>query len=330
MKIALTVPSMSVPHGGIRIIIEWANRLSKNHGVILFCRKGVTPPSWMTISRKVKLTSNIRDMHFSNLLIICSPHDIDLIKTPGTPKRKIIFLQMLEHLFKPHDAAWGEKCDRTYASDLPLIALSQWNIDFIKKNYPNRGTVYHVGNGVNFKDFPIDSSCKKDGRTVLVEGWESSNPSKDTYGIGPKVAERLRAEGYRILAYSHLPLSRFVDVPHEYYLRPTIERLNDLYRRASILIKASRYDSRSCSPMEAMTKGCVTARAISIGDDDLVDDINCLRVDYNDEPGLYAAAKTLLTGRSLLARLRTNCLEYVQEHSWDYWMPQIEEILTNG
>ena len=330
MKIALTIPSMSVPHGGIRVILEWANRLSVNHSVILFCRRGAAPPSWMILSRKVKITSNARDLSTSNLLVICSPHDIDLASAPGMPKRKIIFLQMLEHLFKPSDTPWLEKCNRTYSSNLPLIALSQWNIDYIKKHYPDRGTIYHVGNGVNFKEFPIDSSCKKDGKTILVEGWETSNPSKDTYGIGPKVAEQLRQEGYRILAYSHLPLSRFANVPHEYYLRPTTERLNDLYCRASVLIKASRYDSRSCSPMEAMTKGCVTARAVSIGDDDLTDGINCLRVNYNEESSLYDAAKLLLTDKGHLLKLKANCFEYVQKYSWDYWMPQIEEILTNG
>jgi glycosyltransferase involved in cell wall biosynthesis len=330
MNIVLTVPSMSVPHGGIRIILEWANRLSVNHGVILFCRKGITPPSWMTISRKVKLTSNIRDMHFSDLLVICSPHDIDLAKTPGTPKRKVIFLQMLEHLFKEGAPIWAGKCYQTYGADVPIILISQWNLEYIKKNYPNRKSpLYYVGNGVNFDDFPVEADCEKDGKTILIEGWESINDTKDPYAIGPMAAGLLRKAGYRILAYSQLPIARHPEIPHGYFFRPSLEKLNELYRRSSILIKTSRYDARACAPMEAMTKGCVTVRGIFQGDDDLVDGENCIRISYDNENAIVIKTKELMNDPVALLRLRKNCLDYVQKYSWDYWMPKIEDILCS-
>jgi len=331
MNIAMTVPSMAVPHGGIRIILEWANRLSVRHKVTLFCRKGKTPPAWIDISPKIIITSNQRDLREHAILIICSPHDIDLIKMRDMPRRKFVFLQMLEHLFKPGDLRWLNVCTRAYGCNVPIILISKWNQAYIERNFPLRDApIYYVGNGVNFKDFPIEANCKKDGKTILLEGWESSNASKDPEAIGPMAAQMLREDGYKILAYSHLPLNRFSDVTNEYYLRPSIGKLNELYRRATILVKASRYDARSCSPLEAMTKGTVTVRAITQGDDDLKDRENCLRVEYYDEVKLYNTVLKLFDDQELLKKLKINCLEYVQKYSWDYWMPQIEGILLNG
>jgi glycosyltransferase involved in cell wall biosynthesis len=212
-----------------------------------------------------------------------------------------------------------------------LILISGWNKRFIEKNFHcHHEYIHYVGNGVNFNDFPIMADCKKDGKTILVEGWESTNPTKDVDAIGPTVAQMLREDGYRILAYSQMPLERFPDTPHEYYFRPSIERLNQLYERATVLIKASKYDARACAPMEAMTKGTVTVRAISLGDDDLINDKNCIRVPYCNEVDLYREVKALLNDNEKLTRLKNNCLEYVQKYSWDYWMPQIERILVNG
>jgi hypothetical protein len=332
MNIVMTVPAMAVPHGGIRVILEWANWLSQAHEVTLFCRKGISAPTWMAVSPRVKIISNERSIKKESTLVICSPHDIELAENENMPERKFIFLQMLEHLFHPTTKEWVSKCIKTYACTAPLISISQWNIDFIKKHYSKGDRkIYYIGNGVNSAIFPIEKNCKKDGKCVLVEGWETkNNPTKDVDAIGPQIAQRLRDEGYRILAYSQYPIQRNALTPHEYYFRPSTTMLNSLYRRATVLIKASRYDARACSPIEAMTKECVTVRGIIRGDDDLIHDENCFRHEYDDVDILFSSAMKLLTDSTVRDRLKENCIEYVRKHSWGYWMPQVEEILANG
>ena len=331
MNIVLTVPGIAIPHGGIRVILEWANWLSQNHDVTLFCRKGVSAPTWMSISPEVKIISNERHIKKNSVLVICSPHDIDLIDDVNMPEKKFIFLQMLEHLFRPGSREWVAKCAKTYSCKVPLFSISQWNIDYIKKYYfKGHRDIYYIGNGVNSSTFSIDSRCKKDVKCVLVEGWENgNNPTKDVDAIGPQVAQKLRDSGYRILAYSQYPIQRNTFTPHEYYFRPSTTMLNNLYSRATVLIKASKYDARACSPMEAMTKGCVTARGIIKGDDDLIHDENCLRNDYSDMDGLYESALRILTDTVLRDRLKANCIDYVRKYSWGYWMPQVEGILAH-
>jgi glycosyltransferase involved in cell wall biosynthesis len=320
MKIALTIPSFAV-HGGIRIIIEWANRLSEKHDVVLYCRRGRIKRSWNV---KVKVTKDYRKVKDRDLLIICSPHDVDLQEKFGG--KVVFFLQMLEHLFRPKDKQWEQKCLDLYGSESPLISISQWNIQYIKSIFPNRDNIFYIGNGVNFDDFPIDENCQKE-KTVLVEGWNALNASKDVNRIAPRVAKKLKSDGYKIIAYAQDYPVDFCDVPDKFYRLPTLSRLNGIYSEASIMLKASKYDARSCSPVEAMTKGTPTARAITLGDDDLINEYNCLKVAY-DEKLLYKAAKRILTDDFLLNGLSKNCIEHVKtECSWDKWMPKIDGII---
>jgi glycosyltransferase involved in cell wall biosynthesis len=208
-----------------------------------------------------------------------------------------------------------------------LISISEWNISYINRHFPKRGPVYYVGNGVNTNDFPIEK-IKKDGQYVLVEGWNALNPSKDSARIAPRVAGKLKEKGYKILAYSQQRCSDYRKIPDEFHVKPKLAKMNDLYRRATILLKASHYDARACAPVEAMTKGTVTARAITLGDDDLIHEKNCIRGLY-DENSLYESALRLLEDTELRGRLSRNCYRHVHKYSWGYWMPKIEDILCS-
>lgn len=322
MKLLITTPSLKVPHGGTRILNEWANRLP--HEVTLFVNDGDLQCNWFKFSN-VKLTSDIYEIPKADCVVIGSPHSSHL---QSMAKGKcFIFLQMLEHLFRPDDKDFLKKCNRMYNSPNPIISISKWNIDYLRNEIKRDGTIHYVGNGVNFDDFPI-RQYKKDDKIILVEGWECNNDTKDVDHIAPKVAERLKKEGYYIIAYSQLPLKTMPDVPDEYYQMPDLQTMNNLYSRAKILLKASVYDARSTSPMEAFTKGTPTVRAITKGDDDLFNNFNCLRVEYNEDK-LYKAAKLLLNNNSLYNKLSDTCISYVKENSWDYWIPKINEILCD-
>lgn len=326
MNIFLTIPAFNPPHGGIRILIEWANRLSKWHSVTIYCPKP-SPCKWKTISSKVHVTSNTNLLRKADCLIIGSPHAIHLQRHPAAPKKIFIFMQMVEHLFRPTDIEWNKQCKEFYTTPHPIIAISQWNIDVLKKDFGRTAPTYYVGNGVNFDDFPLTPTIK-DGRTVLIEGWEGYNPAKDVDHIGPKVAARLKSDGYTILSYGQVPLKTMPEACDKYFLQPDLKTINCLYEKATILVKASKYDARSCAPVEAMTKGTVTARAIIQGDDDLIDTVNCLKVDYNEQH-LYYAAKMLLSNEGTRNSLSENCLQHVKQYDWDYWMEKINQILCN-
>ena len=317
--IVITCPGFS-PHGGIRILLEWANRLPDV--TILNTSARNNAPSWFNLNPSVKITQSPLVIKGADILIIGSPHGIKY-QDYGA-KRTIIFLQMMEHLFKSNDTKWMNMCRQTYTSPHPMILIAHWNFSWCLK-YGRIAPTYYVGNGVNLNDFPI-SEKSKDGRTVLLESPIPSNAAKDIDKIGLRVAEQLRADGYRIISYGLLPMNGESNLVDEFHLKPSLEKLNDLYSEATIMIKATRYDARSTAPLEAMTKGCVTARALTYGDDDLIHGVNCLRSGYNEDD-LYDNAKQLLTNESLRKQLSENCIYHVQKWSWEYYMDRIKEIL---
>ena len=319
MKITITTPGLTTPHGGTRVLNEWANHLSNYHDVTLFVQDGGTHCPWMPL--KVRVSNRLAHVSLADLVIIGSPHSIHLQRKA---KKCVIFMQMLEHMFsnKKH---FHEQCNAFYNSPNLLLSISQWNIDYLREQ-GRTGEIKYIENGINLNDFPIKRTEKENA--VLIEGWESGNKSKDSEHIAPQVAERLRNEGHRILAYSQKPLETLKHVPHEYYKCPSLAQMNELYSRAKILIKASKYDARSTSPMEAMTKGTPTARAIIQGDDDLIDGINCRRVNYDVEE-LYAAAKYLLTNDAQRAIIADECINYISELGWSKKIKEINEILIN-
>lgn len=325
MKVFITIPSWSTPHGGLRVIMEWANRLTQWHEVYLYNLKVEQPCYWFEISDKVKIC-DITAMWEADCVILTSPHSSHLLDLVLPHQKCFTFLQMMEHLFRPHDPTWLAECKKFYTSKYPMFSISLWNIDWMENKFGRTAPLHYIGDGVNLDEFPIDDS-PKDGKTVLIEGWECGNPSKDVHYISHDVAGRLRDDGYRIVAYGSIQRKTNKHIPHEYHCKPSIQLLNNLYREATILIKATLYDARACAPMEAMTKGTVTARAIIAGDDDLIHEENCLRSGYNADE-LYNNAKRLLTDTGLRERLSKSCIDYVKKYDWNYWIKVVNDVIT--
>lgn len=331
MRVLIITPSLG-QHGGIRTLVSWANGLLKWHSVGIYSI-AQDNPSNMYVNHDVRIIKNTNlKWEDWDCLIIGSPHGIKYKDAPV--KKKVIFMQMCEHLFKPGDRNWKNACVEFYGAKYPMILISLWNhqdINYIRYGLPT----YYLGNGVSFDDFPINDSPMKGsnekfGKTVvLVEGWEATNPTKDTDAIGARVAKRLKAEGYYIIGYSQLPLRTFPKVPNEYHSKPSLKVLNSLYERATVMIKATRFDARSTAPLEAMTKYCAVARAIQKGDDDLIHEQNCLRCGYNEDE-LYSITKRLLDDVELRSNITENAAAYVQKYSWDYWMPKINDIILHS
>ncbi len=321
MRIVITCPDINSIHGGIRVILEWANRLMDlGHDVYVLDQRKRLTCKWFPLRAKVVNNSYI--LSRADCLIVTSPHGVEYLDRL-VPK-KFGFVQMMEHYFRPTDRKWLDLCRRFYNTPFPMFSISHWNIEEMRHKWGRTGPIHYIGNGVNLEHFPV-RNCYKDGKQILVESPLTTNPSKDPDQITMKVAKRLQSEGYKILGYGAL------ENPNhgcdEYFVNPNLEQLNELYARATILLKATKMDARSCSPMEAMTKGTVTVRGIEFGDDDLNLD-NSFRCLY-DEVDLYNTAKLALNGENIRQKKADLCREYVQTYSWDYWMKQIDEILCN-
>lgn len=326
MRIQIPFPSLA-PHGGTRVAIAIANRLAvRKHDVEFVVLKRFSPTQkhywrWHPNVRVVNRPGN----HYQ-VRLITSPHSMHLAR----PRRTVLHLQMLEHMFAPQNKQWRQQCEAMYTHPAPMFSISSWNIEELKANYgrTDANTIY-VGNGVDEIDFPRpnQSVIESPRDYILVEGWHNYNPCKDVDRLAPKVAARLKKERkIRIVGYGVVPPTDYLDVLDEFHLCPTLPKMLQLYRGAKFLLKASMYDARSCSPVEAMALGVPTVRALHKGDDDLIGGFNCYRSDYNEQNLFYEAERMFVPGGGFF--YYTNMHTYAEEFlSWEPHIDYIERVL---
>jgi hypothetical protein len=322
MRIFIQSPNINSRHGGIRVINEWANRLQAfGHKVILYNQAGPVRCDWMIITCKIVNTTSLLDK--SDILIVTSPHGAFLL-SKDKPVKKVVFLQMLEHLFNITNKSFFDSCLALYSTKYPLISISQWNIRFLQNKYQRKGPIHYVGNGVNLEDFTI-SDKPKEGKIALLESPEPTNMAKDTEKISVQVAKNLIEKGWTIKGFG---LQAAKDnIYAEYFTKPSLETMNRLYDEATIMIKATKYDARSTAPMEAGTKGTVTIRGIIEGDDDL-NDSNSFKTGYSYDK-LFDATMFAINNPEQLKQRSENIKAHVQTYTWDYWINKINQILCS-
>ena len=322
MRIFIQSPNINSRHGGIRVINEWANRLGAyGHKVILYNQAGPVRCDWMTITCKIVNTTSL--LATSDLLIVTSPHGANLL-AKDRPVKKVVFLQMLEHLFNLTNKSFFDSCFTLYTTKYPLISISQWNIRMLQNTYKRKGPINYVGNGVNLNDFPI-SHKPKEGKIALLESPEPTNMAKDTEKIAVQVAKNLREKGWTIKGFG---LHQAKDnIYSEYVVKPSLDTMNKLYEEATIMIKATKYDARSTAPLEAGTKGTVTIRGIIEGDDDL-NETNSYKTGYSYDK-LFDATMFAINNPYDLKEKSDNIRKHTETYTWDYWMDKINQILCS-
>ena len=334
-NIFVTCPTMAV-HGGVRVICEWANHLSRRgHSVTLQIIRpaGYRWDNWIDIDSTVRIqVGQAINLNGYDTAVATFPAAALAMDADSSFCKKFYFLQMAEHLFDPNPA-WHNLCFQSYKVKMPIIGISKWVEEEVRKHRGD-GKMYYVGNGVS-DDFKPGQ--KDEGLTVLVEGWGGYNDAKDVDLLAPRVAEVLHREyGAKIIAFSQFPLSfhkkakQYEYILSEYHEAPSREALVRLYQRPTFMLKASRYDARSCAPVEAMKCGTVTVRAIERGDDDLIDMANCRKVGYDFNELLYAA-KSIINVPDFRLSLESAAIEYATRVlNWETRISEIENILING
>ena len=346
-NIFVTCPTMAV-HGGVRVICEWANHLSRRgHSVTLQIIRpaGYRWENWIDIDSTVRIqVGQAINLNGYDIAIATFPAAALAMDADSSFCKKFYFLQMAEHLFDPNPA-WHNLCFQSYKVKMPIVGISKWVEEEVRKHRGD-GKMYYVGNGVS-DDFKPGQ--KDEGLTVLVEGWGgypgNKNQAKDIDLLACRVAEVLHNEyGAKIIAFSQFPLfdpnKPYGDLRHarqyeyilsEYHEAPSREALVRLYQRPTFMLKASKYDARSCAPVEAMKCGTVTVRAIERGDDDLINGYNCYVTTYDFEDFLGAAKHVIENRDVLFPSVNNRCMEYAaRELSWEARIAEIENILLNG
>lgn len=307
MKLGISIPDFSA-HGGINIIIEWANRLNKYFDVTLFCLNKPVNRHWMPVTCKV--SRGPEGINKMDAFIITSPHTVGWYKYLKGIK-VFCFVQNIEHLFRPHDEAWRKLCFQFYELDCDKFYLANWNKEYLKN-----GDLYKVRNCANFDLFNNANSRRK--KQILIEGIVPTNPTKDIFYIGQQIAERYHKQGFKIVSYGQLPYkSSFV----EYYQKPNLDIIKKLYNESMLFVKCSLMDAMSTSPIEAGACNTPVIRYIEQGDDNL-NEFNCYKSPY-----ITGDLDIMVDNMAYHQELANNHVAELIDYTWDDQILEIKNVI---
>jgi len=335
------------PCGGTRIINEHLNRLTdRGHTCYLFALNGEMSIGWMPTKFKVIGEDQLKRVAKKADVVVATEANTPLkvsgdepIKPRGantkpfyleTKGRKFYFIQMRESLFWAHsNPRWAGKVELDYErmrGVLQPIVISKWLKAFLEDEYGYED-VPIVPNGLNTEMFYPDPTFPKSEKPrVLIEG-HGRNEAKDVHNMSYQAVAvyRKNIQPIELWGFSQYPAPGDFD---SYWVLPSQKEIRQIYSSCDVLVKASRYEGGSgLPPIESMACGCAVVVAIYMGNDDLLDGHNCLKVDYGDAQGMYDNLKRVLHEEGLRKSLVKNGLEYVKEHlAWDDKIDLLEAI----
>jgi hypothetical protein len=316
MKICITTPLAETYHGGTRLILDMAEQLGFYNEVYLLSEK---PTEKIFNSFRVIDKEAYHQMDF-DLVILCSPHStyvLDDLKGAQC----IVFIQMLEHLWL--NGKMAANCDRFYNSG----HLTFVNAKFIQEHKKvGPSTVIDTWIPGYFRN--LYNPSNKSTCTLLLESPETSNPTKDINKIALKVAARLKKyrPSLRIIGYGrNKPSAQYRGLFDSFVTYPSLPTLSSLYERATVLLKATMFDGRSCAPLEAMLFDCVNVRAIDYGDDHLNSE-NCYLSDY-DEARAFELTQYALFEANNSSKIK-KARELAESYTFSNFIKQIETPLN--
>lgn len=322
------------PCGGVRIIAEHLNRLTdRGHTCYVYCLNGDMSLTWMPINFKVIGKDQVnRTAKKADVIVATEANTPPVVAELETKARLFYFIQMREALFFcQSNPLWAGKVEMGYEvmkDILQPIVISKWLKAFLEDEHGYED-VPIVPNGVNAEMFyPDPVFPKSDKPRLLIEG-HGRNEAKDIHNMAYQVADTYRknVQPIELWGFSQYPADGDFD---SYWVQPSQDEIRQIYSSCDVLVKASRFEGRSCVGPEAMACGCAVVRALDRGRDDLLDGYNCLLTEYGDAQGMYNNLKMVLQQETLKQRLIDKGIEYAREHlGWDDKISKLEAIYLN-
>lgn len=327
MKIAYLGPSGVF--GGVRAIAEHCNGLAARGHAVTFISTDGQPISWLPMFCEQRPLGDPGAGY--DVVVGTAINTWPIAQKIAGEARTVGFLQMAEWLFAPKDSDPYRALMRDFATPIDVMAISGWLAE-LAETVPGR-KVYPIRNGIDtrlfypepFADVPQDGAIR-----VVLEGL-TPNPAKDVDDMAARAVRRLRWDGgYKIVTGGFSQFNVQLFEYDQFWHNPPQHVIRKIYSSGDIFLKATRYEGRPGPDMEAMACGAVVCRAIGTGDDDLINDVNCLKVGYGDFDGFLENFRRLCDDADLRKRLRDGGLEYAKSHPWEGAIDLVEEALTGA
>lgn len=358
MKINFITPDVSRT-GAIRVIVEYANRLSKRgHEVLILYpffplnyRHGGNFFKLLIFIRKIlRFILRLGDIHNkSNLFaeqnftvkqiptinsIFISDADFNITsfwpiamkigKFNKKKGEKVYFLQANESSFISAEK-WVRK---SFELPFHFLSVSNYNRDIIKSTYGVDAEV--IQNGINFSVFYNDSK-DFNKETLNISFINNLNPIKKIELIVEAI-QKVKKH-YSNITFTSFGECRPENLPEfvEYFKNPDDRTIREIYCNSDIFVMSSREEACPLSPGEAMACKCaVVSTPVGGLVDYAINNETILFVEHGNPESIYQAISKLVEDTELRKRISLGGYNYVREKlKWEIAVDKFEAFLKS-
>jgi hypothetical protein len=353
MKINFIVPEI-VRSGGIRVIFEYANRLTeRGHEVTLFTPivpfniyKGKAVPHYIKyrikyalkyISGKNLIPSNIFERKFKIKFVPSIKNyfipDADVVAaTAWQTADSVNKLKKSKgkefYLIQDYEIWYGnpDKINESYKLPLNRIVISEYLHKLLKQKFNVDSCKIPIG--IEFDKFQNNNKVYNTPRTILFTDHALEN--KNTAGA-VKIIEKIKNKypQVRVMCFG---LSRFHKMPDyvEFYENPDEDTIVKLYCDSDIFLFTSNYEGFGLPPAEAMACRCaVIGNAVGALPEYAVHNETAILTNPDKPEELYNGVLRLLDNEIELKRISEAGFAHVKKTlNWDRVLDKFEELIS--
>lgn len=339
--------------GGVRVIVEYANRLAfRGHEISVVIPGGTIDddmvrelnplvnllPSKVERSNKLSKLDTIR-------LGLSLAHRVpksDIVISTHTPTTFSGFI--VSHVLRKGKLVWLYQDYREMFINRPVEdwlmrhALSWHELALVVSDSSRQelldyshGKVIVIGEGLSGEFLNLSKNVRnqsKQYREILFLG--DMRPRKGLYDFldATKIVHEKRKIELMIVSKEDCQIES--SVPFKYVFRPTRSELAEMYASCDLFVSASWWESFGLPPLEAMACGAPVVLTDSRGVREYaVHGYNCLMVPPRSPKELANAINRLLDDTALAEQLRQNGLLTASSFTWDNAVDRFESALNS-
>jgi GT2 family glycosyltransferase len=301
--------------GGIKIVIEHANRLAK---------QGFAPEIW-SLDASSAWPIDVPTRSFKNYRKLTEALEREeAIKVAtwwetaapvwmASIKNGIAvnFIQEIESWFYPDDPDAQRTVIACYRKEFKNLTTSSYNLDEINQlglqavyvpcGYDD--TIYKVDPKIKKKDnvlLAVGRSFFQKNFTFSLESWKALGDSRPQFWL-----------------FGSEPDMKSLDSKITYHVKPTDKEVNELYNQAAVFVQTSRHEGFCLPILEAMAAGTPVVCTDAHGNRDFsINGKTCLMVEQDNKQELTAALQRLFTDKKLRDKLSKSALQEAKKYTW--------------
>ncbi len=342
--------------GGVRVIVEYANRLTeRGHTISLITPKGtVDPDISRELTHKVQIIESKEKRITASSLPLRNAIKLSTSLARAVPSSDIIFSThapttaagfIATKILKRGRSAW------LYQDYLEMFndrSAEQW---LIKKAWHwhslimvvsqsakdellrfSKNQIVVVGEGLSHTKYfkPAKKRANHKGpKNILYLG--DMRPRKGLFDfLEASSLLHKKDPNITLTIISKEDCNIDTQVPFKYIYRPSRSALAKLYQTCDLFVSASWWESFGLPPLEAMACGAPVVLTNSRGVLEYAeDDVNCLMTPIKNPPALAESMYKVLHNRDLSEKLRLNAQAKAKMFSWDTAVDRFENYLQD-